>query len=378
MLTGQPAPHLRTYVSSYQGYDEFVPAGRRMQVPHPDVVFIIGLGNPIRVVDPRQRADWTTDRTVFVAGVHDSYVFTESPLPTRGIQVNLTAIGAYLFFGVAMDSLANRVVDLGDIFGAAGRRLILELGEATTWQACFDILDRAIAARIAAAHPPSEAVTWAWTTLLRTGGRAGIGALAKEIGWSQKHLIARFREQIGVPPKTFARVVRFDRAVKSLRQQAEPHFADVASDLGYYDQAHLRSGAPHPRLQRICRRNTGRVSRGPVKFFQDGLGAGRVSCGHEAKHLSDSPLPRCAGRDRLVVPGVRVRVAARSARSERNRHPQPADAWRRRRGRLVGHTRRWEESMVGCRSDDLCMHSRSRRASRARQRGRRADRDSSS
>ena len=130
MTTGPPHPALRPYITSYCGYTELVAAGRRMQVPHPDVVLIIGLRHTLRVVDPRRPADATIERLGFTAGVHDAYVFTESSQPTRGLQVNLTPIGAHLLFRVPMDSLANRVVALDDIFGAEARRLTERLHEA--------------------------------------------------------------------------------------------------------------------------------------------------------------------------------------------------------------------------------------------------------
>jgi transcriptional regulator GlxA family with amidase domain len=52
-------------------------------------------------------------------------------------------------------------------------------------------------------------------------------------------LIARFRDQIGLPPKLLARVIRFDRAVRVLRAPGSTSLAAVAFDCGYADQAHL-------------------------------------------------------------------------------------------------------------------------------------------
>jgi len=213
--------------------------GRRMQVPHPDVVLVIGLGPRLRVVDPRRPADATIERLAFAAGVHDAYVFTESAVPTRGLQANLTPIGAHLLFGVPMDALANRVVDLDDLFGADALRLIGRLCEARTWSQRFDILDEALLGRVLAARAPNPLVVRAAHVLRATRGAASIARLARDLECSQRHLIATFREHVGVTPKTYARIVRFDHAVKRLRQADGLRWAEIADASGYYDQAHL-------------------------------------------------------------------------------------------------------------------------------------------
>jgi AraC-like DNA-binding protein len=239
MWTTAPHPALRPYITLYCGYDERVLAGRRMQVPHPDVVLIIGLGPRMRVVDPRRQADATIERLAFAAGVHDAYVFTESMAPTRGLQVNLTPIGAHLLFGVPMDALANRVVELDDLFGADALRLIDRLCEARTWSQRFDILDEAILGRVLSARAPNPLVVRAAHVLRASRGAASIARLARDLECSQRHLIATFRDHVGVTPKTYARIVRFDHAVKRLRQADGLRWAEIADASGYYDQAHL-------------------------------------------------------------------------------------------------------------------------------------------
>jgi AraC-like DNA-binding protein len=87
---------------------------------------------------------------------------------------------------------------------------------------------------------PSPEVAWAWRRLLDSGGAIPIGRLAAEVGWSHKHLITQFRQQVGLRPKTAARLVRFDRVWRRLDQSGgRPEWADLAHDAGYADQAHL-------------------------------------------------------------------------------------------------------------------------------------------
>ena len=86
--------------------------------------------------------------------------------------------------------------------------------------------------------PPEHAVSWAWQRLCATHGRVRISELAEELGWSRKRLVAGFREHVGLAPKTVARVLRFQHAVR-LAEQTQLGWLEIAFRCGYYDQAHL-------------------------------------------------------------------------------------------------------------------------------------------
>ena len=59
--------------------------------------------------------------------------------------------------------------------------------DAPDWEARFELLDAYVARRIEAARPPSTDVTWACRRLRDTGGRLELGALAAELGCSNRH-----------------------------------------------------------------------------------------------------------------------------------------------------------------------------------------------
>lgn len=79
----------------------------------------------------------------------------------------------------------------------------------------------------------------AWQRLLITAGGVPIGRIAKEVGWSHKHLIAKFKQQVGLPPKTAARLVRFDQVWHRVDGHRQRDWGQIAADSGYADQAHL-------------------------------------------------------------------------------------------------------------------------------------------
>jgi AraC-like DNA-binding protein len=233
-----PHPLLVGIVRRYCGYDHAC-AGttRRREVAQDEVTIILSLGPLLRVGGPGHPADRYGS---FVAALTDTYAITEHEGRLSGIEVNLSPLGAHMLFGVAMHELSSKLVlPLEDVLGAEAGELVERLDAAPSWDARFVLLDRFILERVVAARPPSPDVEWAWRRIRATGGLVPVGLLARELGCSRRHLIGRFRQQIGPAPKTAARLVRFQRTVRLLERHDRGRFAEIAQRCGYYDQAHM-------------------------------------------------------------------------------------------------------------------------------------------
>jgi AraC-like DNA-binding protein len=241
LVSGTPDPRLREYViGSYMGYSErTVGPVRRRELPSPQVVLIIDFGPSLRVFDSHDPSRSARHASGFVAGLDDTFSLTETPGAMSGVQVNFTPVGARLFFGLPLRQLARRVVGLEDVFGAEGALLTERLHDAPDWEARFALLDQLLLRRIHEARSVADCVTWAWRRLQASGGVVEIGALADELGFSQKHLISRFNEDLGLPPKLLARLIRFDRVIHQLKSGNLDSWSSIAYAYGYYDQAHL-------------------------------------------------------------------------------------------------------------------------------------------
>jgi AraC-like DNA-binding protein len=237
----KPDPHLAGVVTGeYQGWKESsAEVVRRREVPDCAIPFIINFGTRFRVLDPNRPADGPQTLGTFVAGMYDSFVVVESYGDSCCIQVNFTLLGARLFFQLPLCELSNRVVGLDELYGDQAAHAVDALAEAGNWDRRFDVLEALILQRIASAKPPRREIQWAWRLMQARNGNPEIGALARELGWSHKHLITQFRDQLGAPPKYLARVLRFQRAIEAIDNRRPIRWAELALSCGYFDQSHM-------------------------------------------------------------------------------------------------------------------------------------------
>ena len=233
-----PAPALAGLVRGYVGFVETATATlRRREPPSSTVVLIVNLGVPLEISAPDRPA--ATHADSFVARLSHLPATTAFTGTSSGIQVDFTPLGLHLFCGLPLDELPDPAAGLTEILGEEGRRLTEMLEAARGWEARFDVLDAVILRRVGAARPPTPSVEWAWRTLEATAGGVEIGTLSQRLGSSPRHLISGFRQQIGVTPKSAARILRFERASRLVRQRPVDSLARIAAGTGYTDQAHM-------------------------------------------------------------------------------------------------------------------------------------------
>ena len=239
MAFGAPHPLLCGDVSRYCCYSESgTRFTRRREMPSGEVIVIINFGSPLRIC--RSQGDISAYGAArgFLAGLDESYVISETEGNQQGIQIGLTPIGAYRILGLPMHLVANRMIDLSDLFGDDARRLIEQLQEAEDHEHRFALLDATLLARISKSRPLSPIAMQAWHRLVRTSGRADIGKLATEFDCSRKHLVSKFHEQVGLAPKPLAKLLRFNHVIRRLKSGAGD-WAALADRCGFYDQAHF-------------------------------------------------------------------------------------------------------------------------------------------
>jgi AraC-like DNA-binding protein len=237
---GRPTPRLRPYVGCYSGYwlDGFGP-GTHQGLPSGSLTMVLSLGPTVDVAVMPDPSHAPASYDALVGGLHAAPVTIAYERSQRGIQVDLTPFGARALFGLPAGELGSTVVALDALLGRRADEWLDRLRRAPSWAARFAVLDDVLARALLDGPEPAPEVVQAWDKLVSCSGGIEVAALAREVGWSRRHLTQRFQEEVGLSPKVTARVLRFDRARRLLGRPARPALADVAAVCGYFDQAHL-------------------------------------------------------------------------------------------------------------------------------------------
>jgi len=172
-----------------------------------------------------------------VCGARTDYSVIDAVFPeVIGAQFRIG--GAFPFFRLPLTEVSGSEVGICDVWGdREATRLRERLQEAATPEAKLAALECALLERLGAAdrHP---AVTFA---LREFGGRhaRGVGEVTEEIGLSPRRFIEVFHRQVGLTPKVFCRLRRFQRVLRRVYAASSVDWVDVAIACGYFDQAHF-------------------------------------------------------------------------------------------------------------------------------------------
>ncbi|MET9685690.1 AraC family transcriptional regulator [Streptomyces coeruleorubidus] len=156
------------------------------------------------------------------------------------VWVAFRPAGAYPFLSVPVSAVRDRLAGLDELWGTDGavlRERLLEAMAAGGPQACLEELETALLRRSERPLEPDPAVRYAaW--LLDRG--TPVGEVADRLGWTSRRLARRCAEHLGLPPKRYARVRRFQRLLGRVNARSgESDWAVLAAECGYHDQAHL-------------------------------------------------------------------------------------------------------------------------------------------
>jgi AraC-like DNA-binding protein len=180
-----------------------------------------------------------------LCGAYDEHFVIDTDEQTSVVGAHFRAGGAWPFFGVHGSELHNVHVPLDALWGEAGARELRErVLAAPTSDAKFDVLETVLLSRLRAGrlragpdrHP---AVAWAVTRFREVPHVTTVSDVVAAAGLSARRFIELFRREVGLTPKVFCRVCRFQEVVRRTAGGRAVRWADVAAACGYFDQSHF-------------------------------------------------------------------------------------------------------------------------------------------
>jgi AraC-like DNA-binding protein len=235
----RPAPGLEQFVRFYSQRDARI---RDDVVVHPvharaapllEFVF----GDRLKVFAANRHVATSSD-TVIVGAQTQSNAELRIQGTLQCFVILFQPDGLHRLFSLPMRELTDRNYDARSALGPVVSQLHQRLGECESLEERVRIVDQFLLRRS-----------------MKLRGQAGISAIARQIvsragslpiadlavrtGLSVRQFERRFLEQVGVRPKLFSRIVRFETALDSKARSSQKSWAQVAHDLGYFDQMHM-------------------------------------------------------------------------------------------------------------------------------------------
>lgn len=237
LATYVPPPPLSDFVELFwlsEGYAQ--PHSRERLLPQGTVELIINLGDERNRVYRGAECIPASFRGPLVCGPHSGFFAIDTDHALSVLGVHFRPGGAFPFFRPPAGELHDAHVALDALWGPAAAELYERVLEAPTPQAKMRTLEQALLARLARPLRRRQAVAFAVRELQR--GQS-VAQVRQQVGLSARHFIDAFRDEVGLTPKLFGRVQRFQQVVRRLGAGGRVEWAALALDCGYYDQAHF-------------------------------------------------------------------------------------------------------------------------------------------
>jgi AraC-like DNA-binding protein len=240
-----PSEPLRHFISLMWFGDNYIAPHKLERVlPTGELCLIINLWeNRTRVYDRDDPRKFTTCDGSIVVGAYSQFTVIDTDEQRATAGVIFRPGGAFPFLRLPAGELQDTGVSLSALWGRQGAADLREqLLAAPEPQAKFTILEQTFLRRINAPLDPTHpAVSFAVENFKQRPTRP-VSSVSDQIGLSDRRFIQLFSQQVGLTPKLFCRVQRFQKVLRNIARSAAGSVIDwpqIALTCGYFDQAHF-------------------------------------------------------------------------------------------------------------------------------------------
>jgi AraC-like DNA-binding protein len=220
---GAPGPHTK---------ERLLPNGE------PAIIFNLR-DDPIRIYDAEDMNSYTSYDQAVLSGARSNCFVIDSCQQERVVGIQFWPGGAFPFFGFPASEATNASFGMDDLWPRRTGEIREQLLAAENIDGMFAILERSLLAQLTRPLELHPAVTYALDNFRRWAQISTIAAVTERTGFSPRRFIELFHSQVGLTPKAFCRVRRFQRVLCAVHKKQAVDWAQVALECGFYDQSHL-------------------------------------------------------------------------------------------------------------------------------------------
>jgi AraC-like DNA-binding protein len=197
---------------------------------------------PQYIYDNETLQEIQTCRYAWVSGVRTQPITIPSGRDSRMLIVAFKMGKASPFYPFAMSELNDTVAGADLVFGRDVLDLREQLLAAKSSERMFQLVEGFLlqqAGNAVCEDTSTRCVDYAVSSIINKPTLRRLHELSEEIGYSQKHFISLFKEQVGVSPKQYLKIMRFQKVIGTIENSKFIEWRSIALESGYYDQAHF-------------------------------------------------------------------------------------------------------------------------------------------
>ena len=236
-----PSPALASFIRCFWYWEGAPqPHVRERLLPNGEASIVFNLRDEeMRLYDAGDPRRFVSCGLAGLTGARTHCFAIDTASEDRVVGIQFWPGGTFPFFREPAGEVANRSMPLEDLWRGAAGEIREQLLAASSADAKFAVLERALIEQLVRGLELHPAIEYARGHICRAPQVATVSGVMESIGLSQRRFIELFREQVGLTPKAFCRVRRFQRVLQAVHRRKSVDWAQVALDGGYYDQAHF-------------------------------------------------------------------------------------------------------------------------------------------
>ena len=236
-----PRPPLSAFLACLW-YSEGAPNthAKERLLPNGESAIIFNLcDDPLRIYDAQNIARYNSYGHAVLSGARSDCFVIDTCQQDRVIGIQFRPGGIFPFFRMPASEVEGASFDLDDLWPGHTGEIREQLLSAPSIDGMFATLERCLIARVVRPLELHPAVTYAVERFCRLPQQSRVVGVTERVGLSSRRFIQLFHQQVGLTPKTFCRVRRFQRVLHSIHGKQAVDWPQLALDCGYYDQAHF-------------------------------------------------------------------------------------------------------------------------------------------